>query len=192
MSDYGQCCRATSKHTFLVNIFCSAQSTSQKLHPHEFPDSREPLQSTHLWHLKIQPHGVIWHTCICNKPNLGICLQPSRHNMEDFPLYLQGVLQLFPATFSAHWQIREFLFNFRIPTEPGIFCCYRDFLTTWWVLPCVFFQLRVRAARIPVHSYNCTQLYESSDKCHLCQLFKPEGSCDSKYTTASTQYKSTI
>lgn len=139
MSDYGQCCRATSKHTSTVNIFCTAQSTSLKLHLHELPDSQEPLQSRHLWHLKIQPHSVIWHTCICNKLNLGIFLQPSGHGMEDFPLYLQGVLQLFPATFWVHWQIREFLFNFCISTESGVFCCYRDFLTTRWALTCVFF-----------------------------------------------------
>lgn len=87
MSDYGQCCRAISKHTFAVNIFCTAQSTSQKLHPHELPDSWEPLQSRHLRHLRIQPSvssdicavinwiwgyfyslpGTIWKTfpCIC-------------------------------------------------------------------------------------------------------------------------------
>lgn len=149
MSDYGQCCSTTSEHTFAVNIFCTAQSTSQKLHPHELPDSQEPLHSRHLWHLKIQPPSVIWHTCICNKLNLEIFLQPSRHNIEDFLLYLQGLLQLFLATFLVHWQIREFLFNFSISTESGVFCCYWDFLTTWWGLPCVFFLLCVQAARIP-------------------------------------------
>lgn len=117
MSDYGQCCSTTSEHTFAVNIFCTAQSTSQKLHPHELPDSQEPLHSRHLWHLKIQPPSVIWHTCNCNKLNLEIFLQPSRHNIEDFLLYLQGLLQLFLATFLVHWQIREFLFNFSISTE---------------------------------------------------------------------------
>lgn len=82
--------------------------------------------------------------------------------MEDFLLYLQG-LQLFLATFLVHWQTREFLFNFCIFTESEAFFCYRDFLTTWWVLLCVAFQLCVQAARIPVHSYNCPQLCESSD-----------------------------
>lgn len=49
-----------------------------------------------------------------------------------------GSTQLFPATFLVHWQLREFWCNFCI-SEPGVFCCYRDFLTTWWVLPCAFF-----------------------------------------------------
>lgn len=141
MSDYGQCCSTTSEHTFAVNIFCTAQSTSQKLHPHELPDSQEPLHSRHLWHLKIQPPSVIWHTCICNKLNLETFLPAFQAQYRRLSPISAGTTPALPCHLLSALADKRVLIQFLY--------FYRDFLTTWWGLPCVFFHLCVQAARIP-------------------------------------------